>query len=109
MGKLLLPHLGSGAQIWSVAMLSYQLFLLLGYLYAYLFILITSILLLPLSFTPENLESTISSPEKWLITSLTKNIAFFFILLSANTLIIQNLIANTKHKKSKKPLHLIRR
>jgi hypothetical protein len=118
MGKVLLPYLGSAPQIWSVAMFSYQAFLLLGYLYGHflnkkfnitkqikihLAVLFVSALFLPLSFFASNLESAIHNPEIWLIKSLSQNIALFFILLSANTLIIQNLIANSKYRISENP------
>ncbi len=117
-GKVLLPYLGGVAQMWNVAMFSYQLLLLLGYLYAHflnkyfsvtkqiqihIVVLLLSLLLFPISVIVSDIDFVVNNPTLWMLLTIGKNIALFFVLLSANTLIIQNLVANTRLDLAKNP------
>ena len=121
MGKLMLPYLGGVAQTWNVAMFSYQAMLLLGYLYVHLttkyfslktkikiqlVLLLVSLLMFPIVINSGDIDFIVNYPITWMLGNLAANIALFFILLSANTILIQKLVANSNYASSNNPYKL---
>ena len=103
--KIILPWFGGGASVWTTCMLFFQFFLLVGYLYAYLLTkilrvkyqivvhlvcLLFSLLLLPNSIA--DIQNTlISGTPTWAVLKvLFFGLAFPYLILSANTPLLQH-------------------
>ena len=102
--KTILPWFGGGASVWTTCMLFFQFFLLLGYLYAYaltkilavksqivvhLAFLILSLLLLPNSIADiQNIQIT-GTPTWGVLKVLFFGLGFPYLILSANTPLLQ--------------------
>lgn len=117
----MLPYLGGASQTWNVAMFSYQAMLLVGYLYVHLttkyfslktkikiqlILLLTSLLTFPIVINSGDIDFIVNYPITWMLGNLAANIALFFILLSANTILIQKLVANSNYASSNNPYKL---
>ena len=102
--KIILPWFGGGASVWTTCMLFFQFFLLVGYLYAYILtkifrvkyqiILHLACLLLSLFLLPYNItdiqNTLISGPPTWTILKvLFFGLGFPYLILSANTPLLQ--------------------
>lgn len=103
--KIILPWFGGGASVWTTCMLFFQFFLLIGYLYAYiltkilkvkhqivvhLVFLLCSLFLLPYSIY--DIQNTLSSgPPTWAVLKvLFLGLGFPYLILSANTPLLQH-------------------
>ena len=105
--KLILPLFGGGAAIWTACLLFFQAFLLLGYLYAHyltkvsslkkqvlihLFLLVLSLLVMPLSLNNSALNIAVfeeSSPLVDIIYLLVFSIGLPYLLLSSTGPLVQ--------------------
>jgi hypothetical protein len=103
--KVLLPFFGGGASVWTTCMLFFQFFLLVGYLYSYvltkimrvrnqivvhLLCLIFSLFLLPFDISDiQNIP--ISGQPTWAVLKvLFLSLGFPYLILSANTPLLQH-------------------
>jgi hypothetical protein len=103
--KIILPWFGGGASVWTTCMLFFQSFLLIGYLYAYiltkilkvkhqivvhLVFLLCSLFLLPYNIS--DIQNTLSSgPPTWAVLKvLFLGLGFPYLILSANTPLLQH-------------------
>ncbi len=103
--KIILPWFGGGASVWTTCMLFFQFFLLIGYLYAYiltkilkvkhqivvhLVFLLCSLFLLPYNIS--DIQNTLSSgPPTWAVLKvLFLGLGFPYLILSANTPLLQH-------------------
>jgi len=103
--KIILPWFGGGASVWTTCMLFFQFFLLVGYLYAYVLTKILKVksqivvhlicLLLSLFLLPTNIADVqnipISGPPTWAVLKvLFFGLGFPYLILSANTPLLQH-------------------
>jgi hypothetical protein len=103
--KIILPWFGGGASIWTTCMLFFQFFLLVGYLYAYILTKILKekyqivvhlvCLLFSLFLLPYNIADIqnilISGPPTWAVLKvLFFGLGFPYLILSANTPLLQH-------------------
>jgi hypothetical protein len=103
--KIILPWFGGGASVWTTCMLFFQFFLLIGYLYAYiltkilkvrhqivvhLVVLLCSLFLLPYSIS--DIQNTLSggAPTWAVLKVLFMGLGFPYLILSANTPLLQH-------------------
>jgi hypothetical protein len=103
--KIILPWFGGGASVWTTCMLFFQFFLLVGYLYAYILTKILRVkyqiavhltcLLLSLFLLPNNIADiqniVISGSPTWAVLKvLFFSLGFPYLILSANTPLLQH-------------------
>jgi hypothetical protein len=103
--KIILPWFGGGASVWTTCMLFFQFFLLVGYLYAYVLTKILRVkyqiathlvcLLLSLFLLPNNIADIqnipISGSPTWgVLKVLLLGLGFPYLILSANTPLLQH-------------------
>ncbi|MFT4808136.1 MAG: hypothetical protein ACI9LX_001462 [Paraglaciecola sp.] len=103
--KIILPWFGGGASVWTTCMLFFQFFLLIGYLYAYiltkilkvrhqivvhLVVLLCSLFLLPYNIS--DIQNTLSggAPTWAVLKVLFMGLGFPYLILSANTPLLQH-------------------
>ena len=102
--KVILPWFGGGASVWTTCMLFFQFFLLVGYLYSYLLTKIMRVrnqivvhllfLIFSLFLLPNNIADiqniTISGQPTWAVLKvLFFGLGFPYLILSANTPLLQ--------------------
>ena len=120
-GKMLLPHLGGAASVWTTCVLFFQTMLLLGYVYAHALarvndlrkqivthaiVLLLPLAFLPLRFTPGSSESFSQHPLRELLLLLTTSAAVPFFVISTTAPLLQSWLARTKHAGSSDPYFL---
>ncbi|MBI1326545.1 MAG: hypothetical protein GC136_02780 [Alphaproteobacteria bacterium] len=121
-GKMLLPPLGGGPQIWNVAMLFFQCALLIGYMYAHTLshylplrfqplihcaLLIAAAFLLPLSLPAETWSTQENAnPALWQLGAMLQTIGPVFIILSATSSLLQHWFAAQTGAAGKNPYTL---
>jgi SAM-dependent methyltransferase len=120
-GKMLLPHLGGAASVWTTCVLFFQTMLLLGYVYAHLLarvndlrkqlvthavVLLLPLAFLPLRFTPGSSESLSQHPLRELLLLLTTSAAVPFFVVSTTSPLLQSWLARTKHAGASDPYFL---
>jgi MFS family permease len=103
--KIILPWFGGGASVWTTCMLFFQFFLLVGYSYAYMLTKILRVkgqivvhivcLLLSLFLLPNNIADIQSipingSPTLAVLKVLFLGLGFPYLILSANTPLLQH-------------------
>jgi hypothetical protein len=103
--KIILPWFGGGASVWTTCMLFFQSFLLVGYLYAYLLTkilrvkyqivfhlacLLFSLFLLPTNIADIQNVLITGSPTWAVLWVLFLGLGFPYLILSANTPLLQN-------------------
>jgi MFS family permease len=103
--KIILPLFGGGASVWTTCMLFFQFFLLIGYLYAYVLTKILRVksqlvvhlvfLLLSLFLLPNNIADIQNIPiggsPTWAVLKvLFFGLGFPYLILSANTPLLQH-------------------
>jgi hypothetical protein len=103
--KIILPWFGGGASVWTTCMLFFQSFLLVGYLYAYLLTkilrvkyqivvhlacLLFSLFLLPTNIADIQNVVITGSPTWTVLWVLFLGLGFPYLILSANTPLLQN-------------------
>lgn len=103
--KILLPWFGGGASVWTTCLLFFQFFLLVGYLYAFILTKIVRVkyqivvhltcLILSLFFLPDNITDIqnipISGQPTWAVLKvLFIGLGFPYLILSANTPLLQH-------------------
>ena len=103
--KIILPWFGGGASVWTTCMLFFQFFLLVGYLYAYILTKILRVkyqivahlacLLFSLFLLPNNIadihNTSISGLPTWAVLKvLFFGLGFPYLILSANTPLLQH-------------------
>jgi hypothetical protein len=103
--KIILPWFGGGASVWTTCMLFFQSFLLVGYLYAYLLTkilrvkyqivvhfacLLFSLFLLPTNIADIQNVVITGSPTWAVLWVLFLGLGFPYLILSANTPLLQN-------------------
>ncbi len=119
--KLLLPHLGGSPAVWNTAMVFFQSFVLLGYLYTHfsgkylgtkrqvwlhIILLLVSLIWLPIALETNLSFSSSEYPISWIIVSLLLSLGLPFFLLATNAPLIQHWIANSNHPSAKNPYFL---
>ncbi|PKH00749.1 spermidine synthase [Paraglaciecola sp. MB-3u-78] len=110
--KIILPWFGGGASVWTTCMLFFQFFLLVGYLYAYILTKIFKVkhqivahlvcLLFSLFLLPYNIADIqniiISEPPTWgVLKVLFFGLGFPYLILSANTPLLQHWFTRETH------------
>ncbi|MFT5923238.1 MAG: hypothetical protein ACI9LE_000212 [Paraglaciecola sp.] len=103
--KIILPWFGGGASVWTTCLLFFQFFLLIGYLYAYILTKILNVkhqiivhlvfLLCSLFLLPYNISDTQNTfsnePPTWAVLKvLFLGLGFPYLILSANTPLLQH-------------------
>lgn len=119
--KMALPLLGGSAAVWTTCMLCFQGLLLLGYLYAHVgpawlgvrrhaalhqFLLLLSLLALPIAIPAGWAPPTDRDPVPWLITLLLVALGAPFALLSATGPLLQRWFASSDHPDAVRPYFL---
>src|SRR3989442_4526199 len=120
-GKMLLPHLGGAAAVWTTCVLFFQFMLLLGYVYAHLlsrigsvrkqmlmhvFVLLLPFAFLPIRFGAVSTESLSLHPSAQLLLLLTTSVAVPFFVVSATAPLVQNWFSQSRHESSSDPYFL---
>lgn len=103
--KMILPWFGGSPAVWTSCMLFFQLFLLLGYLYAHLldylpltrwsaachlFLLVAAILVLPIVPQPHWKPLDSGNPQGKILQLLTLNVGLPYLLLAASAPLMQS-------------------
>src|SRR5271154_4389624 len=116
--KMVLPRLGGSPSVWSVAMVAFQTFLFVGYLYAHLVarlltparaaVLHLAFLALVALTLPLGIASGFSVPPvdgvmSWLVGLFAVSIGVPFIALSATAPLLQHWFIATGHPQAKNP------
>src|SRR5712691_5269299 len=102
--KMVLPLLGGSPAVWNTCVLFFQSMLLLGYLYAHLgprllgvrrhavfhlFVVLLSLLALPITLHRTGPPPTTGGPVGWLIEALMVSLGIPFLLLSSTGPLVQ--------------------
>src|ERR1700675_2994605 len=110
--KMVLPKLGGAPSVWSVAMVAFQAFLFIGYVYAHVIAraltparaavvhllgLAIVAMTLPLGIAKGFSVPPAAFPMLWLITLFTASIGLPFIALSATAPLLQSWFTATGH------------
>lgn len=116
--KMVLPKLGGSPSVWSVAMVAFQCFLFVGYLYAHVLgrmlspgraaIVHVVILAAVATSLPLGIAQGFDIPPKdgvmlWLLALFAASIGLPFIALSATAPLLQNWFVATGHPRAKNP------
>lgn len=116
--KLILPRLGGAPSVWSVAMVAFQAFLFVGYIYAHLLArnltparaaaLHLGFLALVAMTLPLGIAKGFDVPPTdgvmlWLVGLFAASIGLPFIALSATAPLLQSWFAATGHKQARNP------
>jgi SAM-dependent methyltransferase len=119
--KMVLPLLGGSPSVWSVAMVFFQAFLLLGYIYAHvltraldprhavivhLLLLIVTFVTLPITVTTGFGKPPSDDAAFWLIGLFTVSIGLPFFAVAANAPMLQAWFARTGHSQAQDPYFL---
>jgi spermidine synthase len=116
--KMVLPRLGGSPSVWSVAMVAFQTFLFIGYVYAHLvarllttgqaavlhlaFLALVA-LTLPLGIAPGFSEPPTDGVMLWLVGLFAVSIGVPFVALSATAPLLQHWFIATGHPQAKNP------
>ncbi|HEY1474923.1 MAG TPA: hypothetical protein VGF53_12665 [Pseudolabrys sp.] len=116
--KMVLPRLGGSPSVWSVAMVAFQSFLFIGYVYAHVLtralappraaILHLGVLALVALSLPLGIAKGFDMPPTdgvtvWLLGLFAASIGLPFIALSATAPLLQNWFAATGHPQARNP------
>jgi hypothetical protein len=116
--KMVLPKLGGAPSVWSVAMVAFQAFLFIGYVYAHVIAraltparaavvhllgLAIVAMTLPLGIAKGFSVPPAAFPMLWLITLFTASIGLPFIALSATAPLLQSWFTATGHGQARNP------
>jgi hypothetical protein len=116
--KMVLPKLGGAPSVWSVAMVSFQAFLFIGYAYAHiiarmltparaaivhLLYLALIAVTLPLGIAKGFSVPPADGPMLWLVGLFAASIGVPFIALSATAPLLQSWFAATGHPQARNP------
>src|SRR5439155_14691226 len=120
-GKMVLPHLGGAAAVWTTCVLFFQAMLLAGYVYAHLLgrasdvrkqiLTHALVLLLPLAFLPmvfrgDSSGSSSQHPSLWLMLRLLTSAGVPLFVVSATAPLLQNWLSRTKDMAARDPYFL---
>jgi len=120
-GKMVLPHLGGAAAVWTTCVLFFQAILLIGYLYAHGLARISSVRaqivvhgivllapfrFLPLTFSTVMTESDLSHPAASLLLKLVSAVGIPFFVVSTSAPLLQNWLSRTDIAAGKDPYFL---
>src|SRR4051812_7229926 len=116
--KMVLPRLGGSPSVWSIAMVAFQTFLFIGYVYAHLLTRALSprraalvhlgFLALVASSLPLGIAKGFDVPPAdgvmiWLVALFAASIGLPFIMLSATAPLLQNWFIATGHPQARNP------
>jgi hypothetical protein len=116
--KMVLPKLGGAPSVWSVAMVAFQAFLFIGYVYAHviartlsparaaivhLLYLALVAVTLPLGIAKGFSVPPANGPMLWLVGLFAASIGLPFIALSATAPLLQSWFAATGHAQARNP------
>lgn len=116
--KMVLPKLGGAPSVWSVAMVAFQAFLLIGYVYAHvlsralrpanaalfhLCILALVAVTLPLSIASAFGAPPTENVAPWLIGLFAASVGLPFTALAATAPLLQSWFAATRHSRAANP------
>jgi hypothetical protein len=121
--KMLLPLLGGTPAVWNTCLLFFQLMLLAGYAYALgaakwltprrqiaaqLVLLIVAFISLPIALSSATVNSVPveGNPAFWLIGRLLLTVGLPFFILAANSPLLQQWFAATRHTRARDPYFL---
>lgn len=119
--RMVLPLLGGTPQVWNVAMVFYQVVLLLGYLYAHVTaehfgarwqpVLHGALLLIPLVALPIALPAgwappTRANPSLWLLAVLGVGVGLPYFVVSTSSPLLQLWFVTTDHPAARDPYFL---
>jgi hypothetical protein len=119
--KMVLPKLGGAPSVWSVAMVSFQGFLFIGYVYAHvmtrtltptlaaivhLLLLAFVAMMLPLGIAKSFSVPPVDGVMLWLVGLFAVSIGPPFIALSATASLLQSWFAATRHTQGRNPYAL---
>jgi spermidine synthase len=118
--KPILPLLGGSPAVWITCMVTFQILLLVGYIYAYassryltvqrhgllhLALFAVSFFLLPFALRRAGFEP-IAHPQLWLVATLLRSVGGPYFLLSSSAPMLQRWAANTSHPLAQNPYPL---
>lgn len=116
--KMVLPVLGGTPSVWNTAMLTFQLLLLGGYLYAHVLttrlqpgwqwrvhglLIAASFLFLPLTVTLTTSDALLHQPIRHLVAAFLIQVGLPFFVLSATAPLLQSWVARSNHPLSQTP------
>jgi hypothetical protein len=116
--KMVLPKLGGAPSVWSVAMVAFQAFLFIGYVYSHLLsralrpasaaLLHLTILALVTLMLPLGITSVFGAPPSenvalWLFALFAVSIGLPFVALAATAPLLQSWFAGMKHLRAANP------
>jgi spermidine synthase len=120
-GKMVLPHLGGTAAVWTTCVLFFQLALVCGYVYSHLIatlfgvrmqlivhlgLTLAAVLVLPVSIPSNWSPSNTSQPEVSLIGLLSMRIGAPFLILAAGSPLIQHWFSRARGTEHRDPYAL---
>ena len=120
-GKLVLPHLGGTAAVWTTCMLFFQIALVAGYLYSHalaslvrmraqvaihLTLLLVTAITLPVSIPRDWSPADVARPELSLIGLMARRIGLPFLLLAAGSPLIQHWFSRSPSARERDPYRL---
>ena len=118
--KPILPLLGGSPAVWITCMVTFQILLLVGYIYAYassryltvrehgllhLALFAGSLFFLPLALHRAGFEA-VAHPQLWLVATLLRSVGGPYLLLSSSAPMLQRWAANTSHPLAQNPYPL---
>ena len=121
--KMILPRLGGAPAVWSVAMVAFQAFLFIGYVYAHLIVrtlaparaailhlgfLAAVALTLPLGVAQGFSVPPVDGVMLWLVGLFAASIGVPFIALSATAPLLQSWFIATGHPQEQQPIRSTR-
>lgn len=116
--KMVLPTLGGTPAVWNTVMFTFQLLLLLGYLYAHFLthafttrgqfvihgiLVLVTLLFLPLSVALETSDAMIANPIPYLVMAFLTQLGLPFFCLAATAPLLQSWVSRSPDTLSKTP------
>ena len=120
-GKMVLPHLGGAAAVWTTCVLFFQAMLLAGYVYAHLLgkfasvrvqigvhvlVLLLPAFFLPLTFSSGMGEFALAHPWLALLRKLLSTVGVPFFVISTTAPLLQNWLSKTEDPSAQDPYFL---
>ncbi len=120
-GKLVLPHLGGTAAVWTTCMLFFQIALVAGYLYSHTLaslvrmrwqivihvtLVVLTLLTLPVSIPRDWSPAIVARPELSLLGLMARRIGLPFLLLAAGSPLIQHWFSRSPSARERDPYRL---
>jgi len=120
-GKMVLPHAGGAAAVWTSCVLFFQLMMLAAYLYAHLLgkvgsvrlqfglhaaSLLVPLLFLPFVFTGDIRSETAGNPAAWIVGRLIATVGVPFFVVATTAPLLQKWFSTTRDESAGDPYFL---